>query len=822
MPRCPRTARGRLAAPALLLVLATAPLAAAAGGALPWDAWFVRRQLLFGERPAVSPDGRWVAYSVAAARPGGSQGTRYLPSGTPGPMDGARIELSATAGGTPRDPCPEEGSCWRPAWSPDGGRLAFFADAGGEVRLWVYDLGTGGSRRVADARVKPRLWPGDEARWSPDGRRLYVPLVPAGGGDGGPEAKGGPAAGKPEGEKDGAPAGPAVTVRRSGAEKEAAPEAGKAEAAPDDPMARALRRENASRLAAVDLASGRVEVLVSDTAEPAPSVLRLSPSGAWVSYLSVFRQEGGGAGKFPELVCDLAVVPAAGGPVHTLATGLKVVDASYFEANYRWHPREDRLVYLEGGKLFAVDLRGVEAGAFPEPRELAASLGKLAPAPLLFTADGRSLVVGVAGGGGGGSAGGGEVRALALVPLDGPARRSPVLLPLDPEHRRLVAVVQGTSRTAWQPADGALTLLEEDRATGETVAVRVDPATGRARELWRRLGRLRGTSALGPEEGSLAGVYEDPGTPPDVYRFGPELSPAGRNRISTVEPAFGAVRGVDVQVLETRVPGPGGELRPVRTAILLPAGTAPGAHLPAVVAIYPGEPVSRSAGHFAGGDFTTLPNLLFTSRGYAVVLPDLPLGPEGEPGEPLREMVDALLPQLQHAADAGWIDASRLGLLGQSYGGYAAAAIVSRTSLFRAAVAISGIFDLPGVWGLPDRDGTSFFREWVEDGQGHMGGPPWAELPRYLANSPYFQVEHIHTPLLLVHGTEDDAVDESRKLFTALERLGRTAQYAEYPGEGHVVWGWKLADAADCARRVTEFLERYLGSPRELPAPGGK
>lgn len=821
MSRRPRVRRGRHRAPALLVLVSAASLAApavaAAGGALPWDAWFVRHQLLFGERPALSPDGRFVAYSVVAARPGGSQGTRYLPSGTPGSMDGSRIAVVEVTGGAPRDPCPAEGSCWRPSWSPDGGRLAFYADAGGEVRLWIHDLATGTSRPAVpagvEARIKARIWSGDDARWSPDGRRVYVPLAPVGAGEAEPGAEGRPAAEEAGGGTAGPPAGPAVTVRRSGAEKDAAPPAAAAEAAPEDPTARIIRRENASRLAAVDLADGRLQVLVPDTAEPTPSVLRLSPSGAWVSYLSVFRQEGGGAGKFPDLVADLAVVPAAGGPVRLVAEALKSVESDYFGANYRWHPREDRLVYLKEGELFAVDLRGGGRrggpGGRPEPRKLAASLGALAPEPLLFTADGRSVVVGVAAEGGDG------VRALALVPLDGPAGRPPVVLPLDPESRRLVGVVRGTSRTAWQPEGDALTLLEEDRTTGETVAVRVDPATGGARELWRRLGRLRGTSAGGSGTGFLVGVYEDPGTPPDVYRFGPELG--SPTRVSTVEPAFDAVRGVDVQVLETRVPAPGpdpgGELRPVRTAILLPAGTEPGARLPAVVAIYPGQPVSRSAGHFAGGDFTTLPNLLFTSRGYAVVVPDLPLGPEGEPGEPVREMVDALLPQLQHAADAGWIDAGRLGLLGQSFGGYGAAAIVSRTSLFRAAVAISGIFDLPGIWGHPDRYGGSFFREWVEGGQGHMGAPPWAELPRYLANSPYYQVEHIHTPLLLVHGTDDDGVDESRKLFTALDRLGRTAQYAEYEGEGHVIWGWRLADAADAARRVTEFFARYLGAP---------
>ena len=94
-----------------------------------------------------------------------------------------------------------------------------------------------------------------------------------------------------------------------------------------------------------------------------------------------------------------------------------------------------------------------------------------------------------------------------------------------------------------------------------------------------------------------------------------------------------------------------------------------------------------------------------------------------------------------------------------------------------------------------------------------MGTHPWADLRRYIDNSPYYQADKIHTPLLLVHGTADEAYHDAQKLFTALRRLDRPAQLASYADQGHVISEWKRASAVDAAQRMVEFLRGHLGEP---------
>jgi len=124
---------------------------------------------------------------------------------------------------------------------------------------------------------------------------------------------------------------------------------------------------------------------------------------------------------------------------------------------------------------------------------------------------------------------------------------------------------------------------------------------------------------------------------------------------------------------------------------------------------------------------------------------------------------------------------------------------VSHTPVFRAAVAIEGFYDLAGWTTI----GTVIHQR--------MGTSPWGNLQRYLANSPYYRADQIHTPLLIIHGESDAIpVEEARKLFGALKQLDRTAQLATYAGEGHALSFWKLADGADVSRRIVEFVGRYL------------
>jgi len=758
---------------------------------LSYDLAFAHKEFPWQEEPAVSPDGAWVAYSLIQPV-GANRDARYQPNGTPSSAVGSRIFLqqSSDKGAQAREVCPKSGSCWRPAWSPDSRRIAFYSDADGTPRLWVYALGEAVARRVSAAIVKPKLWIGDEPVWSPDGRELFVPLAPeqrsVEAGTNATPARTQPVAQNPE--------GATVTVFRAGREVEDT----KRDAA-SAPTVNHFLRENNAAMAAIDVASGEARVIVPAEATPRPSVLRLSPSGRWLSYLSVFKEHGVTSQRN---TMDLTLVPSRGGPVTILAEDLPLYN-DYHRLNYSWHPTEDRLVYLKDNKLWLVDLR--DANPSP-PRQFGAQAGDLAPSPLWFTRNGNAVVVGA------------NVRdekdyadpraqSLAVAPLDGGEPR--ILKIGDGWDYR--GILKANATTVWQPDEQSVTVLLQERATGESAVARF-PLTGDGSKptiLWKGLARIANLTGGGQHD-LLVGRYQDIGTPPGLYKFGADFS--AKTRVVTVEPRFESLTGGRVEIFESTVPLFDGSLGRVRTAALLPPGARRGDKLPAIVLMYPGGDVSSGAEEFGGGNRITVPTQVFTSRGYAVIYPNLKLGPNGEAGNPAREMTDVLLPQVYRAAELGYIDLNRVGIAGQSYGGYGTAAIISHTNLFRAAVAISGIYDLPGTYGDIRPDGTAFWIGWAEGGQARMGTHPWANLRRYLDNSPYYQADKIRTPLLIVHGDADMAYHDAEKLFSALRRLDRTVQLAAYHGQGHVVSSWTLPNAMDAAKRMVEFYQRYLGA----------
>ena len=148
------------------------------------------------------------------------------------------------------------------------------------------------------------------------------------------------------------------------------------------------------------------------------------------------------------------------------------------------------------------------------------------------------------------------------------------------------------------------------------------------------------------------------------------------------------------------------------------------------------------------------------------------------------------------AAAQGYIDPDRVGLYGLSMGGVGVLRIVADTGRFKAAASLNGIADfasgysavatLPAVTGRTTEHGSAGFYE-SPFFPLYMGGKtPWRDPQGYVEASPYFAVDRIATPLLLIHSELDQAdVGQYRQMFEALSRLRKEAVYIEYRGEGH-------------------------------------
>jgi len=768
-----------------------------ASGELPLDLAFSRKTLRrWQDRPVVSADGSVAAYEVFSppARSPESEmaeGIRFLPGGTPGGNVGLRVWVVSTRGGEARSVCPEKGNCWRPSLSPDGKRVAFFSDADGAPRLWVADVAGGAPRRVSEEPVKARHWPGDEASWSADGRELLVPLRPAG------QTFSESASGADKNPPAGAPlTKPAVTVYKTGGEASPAAEAAPAGATPSAMMEHFMR-ENAATIAAIDVATGKSRVLVPSTANPTPSVLRLSPDGKWVSYLSVFRMKGETSS---EVFYDLAVVPAAGGTPRVVAADVQVPENNYFEATYRWIPGSTRIAVWKQKGVWIYDATG--AG---KPQQVGASLGKLEEAPFLLTPDGRAVLVGL-------EAEGEKTyysvppKGLALVPLDGSAPKT---------FTTVVTPIAADRDTLWTVAPGRYALVVENPDTGERSVVSLDGATGATATLWKGHGRF---DAAGAGPGGIVARYESLEVPPDLYLFPPTF--ASKTRLTRVDPRFDGVSVGPMEMFSSTIPGYDGRLQSVESAMFFPPGHRAGTPVPTIIYFYSGSRVGASAQDYGGGAPNSIPVQVFATRGYGVLLVDVPLGPQGKGGNPIQEMGDAILAQVYRSAALGHTDTSRVAIMGQSYGGYSTAAMITQTNLFRAAIALDGLYDLAGDYARMGPGGNTFNFVWSETGQGRMGTHPWADLRRYLANSPYYQADKIHTPFLIIHGKKDDTcpVEGAEKMYDALKRLDRTAELALYDGEGHVPGDWSLVNAVDATQRMVDWYAKYLMNPPKAAA----
>ena len=200
---------------------------------------------------------------------------------------------------------------------------------------------------------------------------------------------------------------------------------------------------------------------------------------------------------------------------------------------------------------------------------------------------------------------------------------------------------------------------------------------------------------------------------------------------------------------------------------------------------------------------------LLAARGYAVLLPSLPLG--WAPEETAAKIVQPVMTAVDEAIAMGWTDPARMAVMGHSYGGYSALAIAAATDRFRAIIAASASSNLTSAYS-EQRPGQDFFINYPltyntgfhELGQFRMGSPPWTDTERYIRNSPLFHAENIITPILLLQGDLDYIhASQGQEMFTALARQGKDVVFVRYAGEGHGIH--RPANIRDMWGRIFRF-----------------
>ncbi|MFN4297325.1 MAG: alpha/beta hydrolase family protein [Brevundimonas sp.] len=225
----------------------------------------------------------------------------------------------------------------------------------------------------------------------------------------------------------------------------------------------------------------------------------------------------------------------------------------------------------------------------------------------------------------------------------------------------------------------------------------------------------------------------------------------------------------------------------IEAYVTAPPGGAPGP----VIALVHGGPEARDV---LGWDRQAQ---ILASRGWWVVQPQF-RGSGGfgrgfasqgwkRWGDRMQEDVEDALAQV--IRDRG-LDAARVGIMGGSYGGYAALmGAVRRPDLYKAAISICGVGDLGDALSYERRDDESadgfVYNYWIS-----RIGDPRTDAAAIAAASPRLRAAEIACPVLLVHGVNDRIVQvhQSRRMHEALRAAGKSVEYVEVPDAGHGDW----------------------------------
>ena len=350
------------------------------------------------------------------------------------------------------------------------------------------------------------------------------------------------------------------------------------------------------------------------------------------------------------------------------------------------------------------------------------------------------------------------------------------------------------SAQAWSRDGQHIYFITASRQKWERGILRYDRPTKQVKELIKD-GRSYSGLRLSKDGTTIVVNIASGNRPADVYAANTDLSDLHRLVESNPQLALKAIGPTDlVSYLDAD-----GHVK--KAVVYYPADYEKGKAYPTVFEVYE---------DFFDDTFDVRANVL-TGHGYVVVHPSVDFD-IGYPGEAWLKGVGAAANKL---IEMGVADSARLGLQGQSYGGYATNLLITQTTRFKAAVNISGKVDMISFYTDSPRLGVRNVNA-AEKTQDRLGATLWAQPQKYVAHSAIMFADRITTPLLLVTGALDSNVpaDNTREMYYALRRLGKEVTWVNYTSGGHGGGTATVADFLDMHRRVLEFYDAKLKTPK--------
>ncbi|MEJ5304501.1 MAG: S9 family peptidase [Ignavibacteria bacterium] len=222
----------------------------------------------------------------------------------------------------------------------------------------------------------------------------------------------------------------------------------------------------------------------------------------------------------------------------------------------------------------------------------------------------------------------------------------------------------------------------------------------------------------------------------------------------------------------------------IESMLVKPVDFDPSKKYPLILCVH-GGPYSAFKRTF----LQSYPMQVYANEGFVVVAPNVrgSAGYSDKFGQSNRydlgggDFQDAMQ-SVDEVIKMGFVDSTRMGVIGGSYGGYMTNWIISQTDRFAAAVSMYGIFSFF----------TDFSNSWQPIFEKMYFGYYYWEKPiemnhLWVNRSPAFYVQNIKTPVLILQGDKDKYTNlaNSQEMYQALKILGRTVEFVVYPREGH-------------------------------------
>jgi dipeptidyl aminopeptidase/acylaminoacyl peptidase len=303
------------------------------------------------------------------------------------------------------------------------------------------------------------------------------------------------------------------------------------------------------------------------------------------------------------------------------------------------------------------------------------------------------------------------------------------------------------------------------------------------------------------EDGKRVIAQVDSPSNPPVYYF-VDLAKGTADTVGEAYPALIDVKLGDVRVISYKAR----DGTSVPAYLTIPPGSE-GKNLPLVVLPH-GGPEARD--DYAFGWWAQF----LAVRGYAVLQPQF----RGSTGFGVawraagrRQwgglMQDDVTDGVKAMIEQGVADGTRVCIVGASYGGYSALAGAAFTpDLYRCAVSVNGVSDLPAMLGYEkqhsgsESDDLAYWRDHI--------GP--AGDPNVIAKSPVRAASQIKAPVLLMHAVNDTVVPESQseRMARELRQLNKKVTFVPLAGEDH--WLSQSATRVQMLKELEKFLAEQL------------